>query len=51
MSGFPGEAEIRYYLKATVARPNILKENARVVRVVTVKDLCLSIDYDNADVT
>lgn len=29
MTGFPGEAEIRYYVKATVSRPNILKENAR----------------------
>jgi len=28
-TGFPGEADIRYFLKATVARPNILKENAR----------------------
>ncbi|PNS15144.1 hypothetical protein CAC42_8145 [Sphaceloma murrayae] len=29
LRGFPGEAEIRYFLKATVARPNILKENIR----------------------
>ncbi|KAF4550737.1 Hypothetical protein D9617_16g015270 [Elsinoe fawcettii] len=29
LRGFPGEAEIRYFLKATVARPNILKENVR----------------------
>ncbi|KAF2222552.1 hypothetical protein BDZ85DRAFT_199894, partial [Elsinoe ampelina] len=29
LRGFPGEAEIRYFLKATVVRPNILKENVR----------------------
>lgn len=27
--GFPGEAEIRYYTKVTVNRPNLFKENAR----------------------
>lgn len=27
--GFPGEAEIRYYVKATVSRPSLFKENAR----------------------
>ncbi|KAI4748142.1 hypothetical protein E4T50_01549 [Aureobasidium sp. EXF-12298] len=27
--GFPGEAEIRYYVKATVNRPSLFKENAR----------------------
>lgn len=27
--GFPGEAEVRYYAKVTVNRPNIFKENAR----------------------
>lgn len=30
LSGFPGEAEIRYYVKATVARHSIFKENPRV---------------------
>ncbi|KAL2158225.1 hypothetical protein VTH06DRAFT_4545 [Thermothelomyces fergusii] len=28
-TGFPGEAEIRYYLKVTVQRPGIFKENWR----------------------
>ncbi|KAK2762427.1 hypothetical protein FQN53_007531 [Emmonsiellopsis sp. PD_33] len=27
--GFPGEAEIRYYVKATIARPQFYKENYR----------------------
>jgi hypothetical protein len=27
--GFPGEAEIRYYVKATVSRPSLFKENVR----------------------
>lgn len=29
LSGFPGEAEIRYYVKVTVQRPGIFKENRR----------------------
>lgn len=29
LSGFPGEAEIRYYVKVTVQRPQIWKENRR----------------------
>lgn len=29
LSGFPGEAEIRYFVKATVARHSIFKENPR----------------------
>ncbi|KAK4551834.1 hypothetical protein LTR86_010830 [Recurvomyces mirabilis] len=29
LSGFPGEAEIRYFVKATVARSSIFKENPR----------------------
>lgn len=29
LSGFPGEAEIRYYVKVTVNRPEFYKENAR----------------------
>jgi hypothetical protein len=31
MSGFPGEAEIKYYVKATVGRPQFYKENYRAV--------------------
>ncbi|QSS61975.1 arrestin [Histoplasma capsulatum] len=29
LTGFPGEAEIRYYVKATVGRPQFYKENYR----------------------
>ncbi|KAK4982037.1 hypothetical protein LTR66_009522 [Elasticomyces elasticus] len=29
LTGFPGEAEIRYFVKVTVNRPTIFKENAR----------------------
>ncbi|KAK0650832.1 hypothetical protein DIS24_g6465 [Lasiodiplodia hormozganensis] len=29
LTGFPGEAEIRYYVKCTVNRPSLLKENPR----------------------
>ncbi|RDL38955.1 Uncharacterized protein BP5553_03295 [Venustampulla echinocandica] len=29
LTGFPGEAEIRYYVKVTVQRPGIFKENRR----------------------
>ncbi|EGE00151.1 hypothetical protein TESG_07472 [Trichophyton tonsurans CBS 112818] len=29
MTGFPGEAEIKYYVKATVVRPQFYKENYR----------------------
>ena len=31
LSGFPGEAEIRYFVKATVQRPAFYKENFRAV--------------------
>ncbi|KAI9842543.1 MAG: hypothetical protein M1837_007056 [Sclerophora amabilis] len=31
LSGFPGEAEIRYYVKVTVSRPEFYKENHRAV--------------------
>ncbi|KAL1848767.1 hypothetical protein Plec18170_007778 [Paecilomyces lecythidis] len=29
LSGFPGEAEIKYYVKATIVRPQFYKENIR----------------------
>jgi len=29
LTGFPGEAEVRYYVKVTVQRPSIFKENRR----------------------
>ncbi|KAG9240262.1 hypothetical protein BJ878DRAFT_304383 [Calycina marina] len=29
LTGFPGEAEVRYYIKVTVQRPSIFKENRR----------------------
>lgn len=32
LSGFPGEADIKYYVKATVIRPQFYKENLRAVR-------------------
>lgn len=31
LSGFPGEAEIRYYVKVTVIRPRFYLENYRAV--------------------
>ncbi|EXJ87524.1 hypothetical protein A1O3_04484 [Capronia epimyces CBS 606.96] len=31
LSGFPGEAEIKYYIKATVVRPKFFQENIRSV--------------------
>ena len=31
MGGFPGEAEIRYFVKVTVNRPSIFKENPRAM--------------------
>lgn len=31
LSGFPGEAEIRYYAKVTVNRPQFFKENPRAI--------------------
>jgi hypothetical protein len=31
LSGFPGMAEIKYYVKATVIRPQFYKENLRAV--------------------
>lgn len=32
LTGYPGEVDIRYFLKATVQRPAFYKENFRVVR-------------------
>jgi hypothetical protein len=32
LSTFPGEAEIKYYVKITVVRPQFYKENIRSVR-------------------
>ena len=34
LGGMPGEAEIQYYVKATVQRPAFYKENFRAVRFV-----------------
>ncbi|KAF9691888.1 hypothetical protein EKO04_010130 [Ascochyta lentis] len=31
LTGFPGEAEIRYFVKVTVSRPSLFKENPRAV--------------------
>ncbi|KAF2470922.1 arrestin [Lindgomyces ingoldianus] len=35
LSGFPGEAEIRYYVKVTVNRPSLFKENPRALANLT----------------
>lgn len=35
LSGFPGMAEIKYYVKATVVRPQFYKENLRAVSEAT----------------
>lgn len=35
VSGFPGEAEIKYFVKATVIRPQFYKGNIRAVGVVS----------------
>ncbi|KAL2864912.1 arrestin (or S-antigen), N-terminal domain protein [Aspergillus lucknowensis] len=35
LSGFPGMAEIKYYVKATVVRPQFYKENLRAVTHLT----------------
>lgn len=32
ITGFPGEAEIKYFVKVTVVRPQFYKENYRTVR-------------------
>lgn len=44
LTGFPGEAEIKYYVKATVVRPKFFQENLRSVghashRIVTSTDI------------
>ncbi|KIW34968.1 uncharacterized protein PV07_01697 [Cladophialophora immunda] len=31
LSGFPGEAEIKYYVKATIVRPKFFQENIRAI--------------------
>jgi hypothetical protein len=36
LTGFPGEAEIRYFVKVTVNRPQFFKENPRAVANFTV---------------
>jgi len=35
LTGFPGEAEIRYYVKVTVNRPSLFKENPRAIAYFT----------------
>ena len=34
LASFPGEAEIRYYIKATVKRPQVWRADLRMVRCV-----------------
>ena len=38
LSGFPGEAEIRYYVKVTVQRAGVFKENYRAVCALYLRD-------------
>lgn len=33
LSGFPGEADIKYFVKVTVIRPQFYKENIRAVSI------------------
>ena len=40
LSGLPGEAEIRYYVKVTVQRPAFYKENFRAVCVLPCPYYC-----------
>ncbi|KAF2033148.1 hypothetical protein EK21DRAFT_59266 [Setomelanomma holmii] len=35
LAGFPGEAEIRYFVKVTVSRPQFFKENPRAIAIFT----------------
>lgn len=42
LASFPGEAEIKYYVKATIVRPQFYKENIRAVCLRTVKAFCTS---------
>jgi hypothetical protein len=35
LAGFPGEAEIRYFVKVTVNRPQFFKENPRAIAIFT----------------
>lgn len=37
LSGFAGEAEIKYYVKATVVRPKFYQENLRSVRILALR--------------
>jgi hypothetical protein len=41
LSGFPGEAEIRYYVKVTVGRASLWKENYRSVSIESWSDRSL----------
>ena len=42
LSGFPGKAAIRYFVKATVIRPQFYIENVRAVRTLSPRRLGLS---------
>lgn len=35
LAGFPGQAEIKYFVKATVVRPKFYQENIRAVSTKT----------------
>lgn len=44
LSGFPGMAEIKYYVKATVIRPQFYKENLRAVctKIFSVENIVMN---------
>lgn len=39
LNGFPGTADIKYYIKATIIRPQFYKENIRAVCLISIFDL------------
>lgn len=39
LNGFPGMADIKYYIKATIIRPQFYKENIRAVCLISIYDL------------
>lgn len=49
LSGFPGEAEIKYYVKATVVRPKFYQENFRSVGLQLRKPGVCSLVIGNAN--
>lgn len=51
LNGFPGMADIKYYIKATIIRPQFYKENIRAVCLISINslfDCVLTIVTDHA---